>query len=89
LEKAAGHALFFFGFAGQIAHDVDFGPQRQAVAELALSLLDGCAMELGLADVLDGLISRAGRGQRTRVQLRVGELSDERHVHALNIDEPV
>ena len=44
-------------------------------------------MELSLADVLDGLISRAGRGQRARVQLRVRELRREPNVQALNIEE--
>src|SRR5271166_4749152 len=46
-------------------------------------------MELSLADVLDGLISRSGSGHRTRVQLRVRELPGERNVHALDIDESV
>src|SRR6266571_2797525 len=46
-------------------------------------------MELGLADVLDGLISRAGSGQRTRVQLRIRELPGERNVQAPDIAESV
>src|SRR5271155_5428155 len=46
-------------------------------------------MEVSLADVLDGLISRAGRGQRTRVQVWVRELPGERNVLALNIDESI
>jgi len=54
--------LCSFGFTGQVAHDVDFGPQRQAVPQLPLRLRDGRAMELSLADVLDGLISRPGSG---------------------------
>src|SRR5258708_748957 len=78
-----------FGFAGQVAHDVDFGPERQAIAQPPLSLLDGCAMEFGLADVLDGLIRRTRRCQRTRVQLRVRELPGKRDVQALNIEESV
>src|SRR5580658_3724146 len=82
-------ALRSFGFAGQVAHDVDFGPERQAVPQPFLGLLDGCAVELSLADVLDGLISRAGGGQRARVQLRVRELPRERHVQALDVDESV
>ena len=40
------------------------------------------------AGVLDGLISRAGSGQPTRVQFRVRELPGERNVQALNIEEP-
>ncbi len=48
-EKAAGsYAFGFFGFAGQVASDVDVGPQRQSVPYSPLSLLDSCAMELGL-----------------------------------------
>src|SRR6478672_7699273 len=62
-ESCRSWALRSFGFAGQVAHDVDAGPQRQAVPQLLLSLLDGHAMELSLADVLDGLISWPGRGQ--------------------------
>src|ERR1700733_5625197 len=76
-----------FGFAGQVAHYVDVGPQGQAVAQLPLSLLDGRAMELSLADVLDGLIRWPGRGQRARVQFRVRELPGERDFQALDIDE--
>jgi len=41
-------------------------------------VLDRGAVERGLADVLDGLKRRPGRGQRPRVQLRVGELAGER-----------
>ena len=52
-------------------------------------LLDGCAMELSLADVLNGLIGRAGSGQSARVQLRVRELPGERNVQALDIAESV
>src|SRR6202035_759661 len=73
-ESCRSWAFGSFGFAAQVAHDVDVGPQRQAVPELPLSLLDSCAMKLSLADVLDGLISWPGRGQSARVQLRVGEL---------------
>src|ERR1700722_17703637 len=51
-------AFCSFGFAGQVAHDVDLGPQRQSVAQLPLSLLHSSAIELTLAHVLDGLISR-------------------------------
>jgi hypothetical protein len=57
-------AIGSFGFASQAAHDVDFSPQRQAVPHLASDLLGGRAVELGLADVLDGLIGRADPGQR-------------------------
>src|ERR1700729_4590184 len=78
-----------FGFAGQVAHDVDVGAQRQAVPSLLLSLLDGRAVKLSLADVLDGLISRASRGQRARIQLRVRELPGERNFQALDIEESV
>src|SRR5450631_103847 len=46
-------------------------------------------MELSLADVLDGLISWSGRGQRTRVQFWVRELPGERNFQALNIEESV
>jgi len=47
-------------FAGQVAHDPDLGPKREAVPQVTLSLLYGLALELSLADVLDGLISRPG-----------------------------
>ena len=77
------------GFAGQIAHDLDFGPQRQAIAQLLPGPLGGGAMELGLADVLDGLVRRAGRGQRARIHVRVGELQGERNLEALHIAESV
>jgi len=63
-REQAGRSL---GFAGQVAYDLDFGPQRQAIAQLPLGQLDGRAMELGLADVLDGLIGRTSRGQAPRV----------------------
>jgi formamidopyrimidine-DNA glycosylase len=76
-REQAGRSL---GFAGQVAHDLDFGPQRQAIAQLTLGQLDGRAMELGLADVLDGLIGRTGSGQPARVQLRVRELQGERNL---------
>src|ERR1700724_2204015 len=46
-------------------------------------------MELRLADVLDGFVSRPGSGQRTRVQLRIRELPGERHVQPLDIEESV
>ena len=46
-------------------------------------------MELSLADVLDGLISRAGSGQRARVQFWVRELPGERNFQALDIEEAV
>jgi hypothetical protein len=46
-------------------------------------------MELSLADVLDGLISWPGRGQRTRVQFWVRELPGERDFQALDIEESV
>src|SRR5882757_8448838 len=46
-------------------------------------------MELGLADVLDGLVRRPGRGQRTRVQFWVRELPGERNVQAFDIEESV
>src|SRR5450756_878028 len=85
-ESCRSCAFGSFGFAGQVAHDVDFGPERQAVPQLSLSLLDGGAMERGLPDVLDGFIGRAGRGQRTRVQFRVRELPGERNVRTLNIE---
>src|ERR1700678_2456398 len=88
-ESCPSCALRSFGVAGQVAHDVDFGPERQAVPQPSLSLLDGCAIELSLADVLHGLISRAGGGQRARIQLRVRELPRERHFQALDIDESV
>src|ERR1700722_2961813 len=88
-ESFRSWAFCSFGFAGQVAHDVEAGPQRQAVPQLPLSLLDGRAMELSLADVLDGFKSRTGRGQRARVQFWVRELPGERNVHALNIDESV
>src|ERR1700728_3141411 len=88
-ESCLSCALRSFGFAGQVAHDVDFGPERQAVPQPFLSLLDGGAVELSLADVLDGLISRAGGGQRARIHLRIRELPRERHVQALYIDESV
>src|ERR1700722_18824672 len=65
-ESFRSCAFCSFGFAGQVAHDVDLSPQRQAVPQLPLSLLDGRAMELSLADVLDGFKSRTGRGQRAR-----------------------
>src|ERR1700733_6136448 len=86
-ESFRSCAFCSFGFAGQVAHDVDVGPQRQAIPQLPLSLLDGRAMELSLADILDGLISWPGRGQRTRVQFRVRELPGERDFQALDIDE--
>src|SRR5580700_4409647 len=54
-----------------------------------MSLLDGRATELSLADVLDGLVSRAGSGQRPRVQFRVRELPGERDVQALDVTESV
>src|ERR1700678_725307 len=73
-ESCRSCAFGSFGFAGQVAHDVDFDPDRQAVPQLPLSLFDGNAMELSLPDVLDGLIGRAGRGQRPRIQFRFGEL---------------
>src|SRR5580693_10233441 len=44
-------------------------------------------MELGLADVLDGLVGRAGSGHGTRVHLWVREVPGERNVHALNSTE--
>jgi hypothetical protein len=62
---------------------------RQAVPQLPLSLLDRGAMKLSLPDILDGLIRRAGSGQRPHIQFRVRELPGERNVRALNIDEPV
>jgi hypothetical protein len=46
-------------------------------------------MELSLADVLDGFISRPGSGHRAREQLRVGELPGEWNFQALNIEESV
>ena len=46
-------------------------------------------MELGLADVLDGLISRPGGSHRARVHFRVRELHGERNIQALNIGESV
>jgi len=46
-------------------------------------------MELSLADVLDGLISWSGRGQRTRVQFCVRELPGERNFQALDIEKSV
>ena len=46
-------------------------------------------MELGLADVLDGLVCRPGRGQRPRVYLRVRELPGERDLQPLDITESV
>src|SRR5580765_6440262 len=55
-ESRQSWAFGSFGFAGQVAHDVDVGPQRQAVPYLPPSLLDGCSMELRLADVLDGFV---------------------------------
>src|SRR5580700_10308791 len=88
-ESFRSCALRSFRFAGQVAHDVDVGPQGQAVPQLPLSLLDGGAMELGLADILDGLIRWPGRGQRTRVQFRVRELPGERDFQALDTDETV
>src|SRR5580692_7153329 len=88
-ESCPSCALRSFGFAGQVAHDVDFGTERQALPQPSLSLLYGCAMELSLADVLDGLISRTGGGQRARIHLRVRELPRERHYQALDIDESV
>jgi hypothetical protein len=48
------------GFAGQVSHDVDLGLQRQAVSHPSLCQLDSRAVELGLADVLDGLVRRSG-----------------------------
>src|ERR1700684_1342087 len=54
-ESCRSCALCSFGFAGQVAHDLDLGPQRQAVPLLPGRLLDGRAMELSLADILDGL----------------------------------
>src|SRR5580704_936095 len=88
-ESFRSWAFCSFGFAGQVAHDVEAGPQRQALPQLPLSLLDGRAAELSLADVLDGLIRWPGRGQRPRVQFRVRELPGERNVHALHTDESV
>src|SRR2546423_6521869 len=88
-ESCRSCAFGSFGFAGQVAHDVDVGTQRQAIPQLPPCLLDGGAMELSLADVLNGLISRAGSGQGARVQLRVRELPRERDVQALNIGESV
>ena len=76
-------------FSGQVAYDVQVGPERQASSELPLSLLDGRAVELSLADVLDGLIRRPGGGQRPRVHLRVRELPGKRDLQALDIDESV
>src|SRR5580698_6406670 len=81
--------FFSFRFASHVPYDVDAGPQRQPVSQLRLSLLDGRAEELGLADVLDSLIRRPGSGQRTRVQLRIRELPGERDVQALYIEESV
>src|SRR5450755_1443597 len=46
-------------------------------------------MELSLADVLDGLISWSGGGQRTRVQFWVRELPGERNLQALDLEESV
>src|SRR3984893_17738664 len=46
-------------------------------------------MELGLAGVVRGFLSRARSGQRTRVQLRIRELPGERHVQPLDIEESV
>ena len=46
-------------------------------------------MELSLADVLDGLIGRAGRGHRTRIQFWIRELPGERNIQALNIGKPI
>src|SRR4029077_8680079 len=63
-ESCRSWASCFFGFAGQVAHDVDIGPEGEAIPWQPLSLLDGGAMELSLARVLDGLISRAGSGPR-------------------------
>src|ERR1700677_3743638 len=88
-ESFRSCGLRSFGFAGQVAHELDVGPQRQAVPQLRLSLFYGRAMELRLADVLDGLISRPGGGQRPYVNFRVGELPRERNVHALDRTESV
>src|SRR6266700_2140319 len=88
-ESCPSCAFCSFGFAGQVAHDVDFGTQRQAISQLSPCLLDGGAMELSLAGVLNGLIGRASSGQSARVQLRVRELPRERDVHALDIGESV
>ena len=48
-----------FWFAGQVAHDVDFGPERQAVPQPALGQFDRRAMEFGLAD--DGFVWNVSR----------------------------
>src|SRR5450755_5088891 len=50
-ESLRSCALRSFGFAGQVAHDVNAGPQRQAIPQLSLSLHNGRAIELSLADV--------------------------------------
>ena len=46
-------------------------------------------MELGLADVLDRLISRPGGSHRARVHFRVRELHGERHLHTFDIEESI
>jgi hypothetical protein len=55
------------GFTAQIADDVDLGAKWQAIPELSLRLLDRGAMELSLADVLDGLVGRTARGERAGI----------------------
>src|SRR5580700_5913983 len=52
-------------------------------------MLHSRAMELSLADVLDGLISWPGGGQRTRVQFWIRELPGERNLQALDIGESI
>jgi hypothetical protein len=49
-----------FGLTGQVAHDVELGPQRQALALMRLRQLDRGPDELSLADVLDGGVAVAG-----------------------------
>src|SRR5215470_1576851 len=88
-ESCRSCAFCSLGFAGQVARHVDFGPQRQAVPQPPLSLLDGRAMELSLPDILDSLIGRAGRGQGARIHFWVRELPSERNVQAPDIEESV
>ncbi len=55
------------GTTGQVTHDLDLGAQRQAVPQPLLSLFDCRPVELGLADVLDGLVAWAARSHRACV----------------------
>src|SRR6187455_2856589 len=74
--RSAGCLAFL---AGQVADQGELGAQWQASPHPRLGLADRGVEELPLADVLHGLVGRAGGGHRARVEMRIGELQHERH----------